>query len=352
MSETTYDIAGIDLDDDSYTVVQGWLRNTFKATDSDGSVAPRGKQKMLKLNEQFPLTDGEGNDVFEVKAGGIVDVAGNYVLTDTQTGQDLVIPDNDYSVLQDRWTIRDAETEAKLAEITSRGAFTTLFRNVLSFGHWIPHKYEITDLDDDHVGSIEGRFSFRDTYDVSVDDASDVPTEPVIAAAMVIDAIQGNRAATRQLRYRYIRFIESGYFRLTLPWLYIGGRGIPPMSNRVEDLENQVAELQATIDGLTEELVETKERVRELEAQTEEFEDLVVSASAEQAPPRAKQAQTTAEQQAEARGTDERRDAQIVENQEPVEAEAEAADAAAEEPTDAPAEEAEDDDDDDGIIVA
>lgn len=37
------------------------------------------------------------------------------------------------------------------------------------------------------------------------------------------------------------------------------------MSNRVEDLEEQVAELQAAVNGLTEELVETKERVRQLE---------------------------------------------------------------------------------------
>ena len=38
------------------------------------------------------------------------------------------------------------------------------------------------------------------------------------------------------------------------------------MSNRVEDLERQVTELQAAVNGLTEELVETKERVRQLEA--------------------------------------------------------------------------------------
>ncbi|GAA0536240.1 bZIP transcription factor [Halorubrum ejinorense] len=37
------------------------------------------------------------------------------------------------------------------------------------------------------------------------------------------------------------------------------------MSNRVEDLERQVAELQAAVNGLTEELVEMKERVRQLE---------------------------------------------------------------------------------------
>jgi uncharacterized protein YxjI len=185
-----YDIEGIELADDHYTVEQGLIRNKFRALDDDGNVVLRGKQKMLKLKEQFPFVDADGNEVFEVNAGSMLDVAGDYTLTDSATDEDLVILDNDYSIMQDTWKIRDADTEAKLAEINSRGAMTTLARNVVPFGGWIPHKYEITDADGDHVGDIEGQFSMRDRYEVTIDDASDVPTEPVIAAAMVIDAIQ------------------------------------------------------------------------------------------------------------------------------------------------------------------
>lgn len=47
------------------------------------------------------------------------------------------------------------------------------------------------------------------------------------------------------------------------------GAGELSMSNRVEELESKVAELQATVDGLTEELVETKERLRQLERTTD-----------------------------------------------------------------------------------
>lgn len=39
------------------------------------------------------------------------------------------------------------------------------------------------------------------------------------------------------------------------------------MSNRVEELESKVAELQAAVDGLTEELVETRERLHQLESE-------------------------------------------------------------------------------------
>lgn len=55
-----------------------------------------------------------------------------------------------------------------------------------------PHKYEIRDSDGGHVGSISGQFSLADTYEITVDDASDVPRELVVAAAMVIDAVQEN----------------------------------------------------------------------------------------------------------------------------------------------------------------
>ena len=47
------------------------------------------------------------------------------------------------------------------------------------------------------------------------------------------------------------------------------------MSNRVDELESEIAELRAAVNGLTEELVETKARVRKLED----------AAEADEAPP-------------------------------------------------------------------
>jgi uncharacterized protein YxjI len=186
-------IRGIELSDDRYTVVQSLVRNKYRAEDSDGNVVLRGKQKLLKMKEEFPFVDADGETVFTVKAGGIVDVAGNYVLQDAQADEDIVVLDNDYSMLQDTWTLRHPRTEAKIAEINSRGAGVTLARNLLPIvGGLIPHKYEITDLDGDHVGKISGQISLKDRYEIVVDDASDVPKESIVAAAMVIDAIQGN----------------------------------------------------------------------------------------------------------------------------------------------------------------
>jgi len=184
--------SALDLDDSRYTVEQSLVRNKYAAYDGNGDLVLRAKQKLFKLKEEFPFVDADGNEVFTVKAGSILDVAGNYAIVDAETGDRVAILDNDYSILQDTWTIRDGETEAALAKITSRGALVTLARNLLPFGELIPHKYEITDANGAHVGRIEGQLSLRDKYDIVIDDASDVPRDAVVAAAMVIDAIQGN----------------------------------------------------------------------------------------------------------------------------------------------------------------
>ncbi|RJX41917.1 hypothetical protein DM826_09635 [Halonotius aquaticus] len=188
-----YDISGIALADDTYTVIQGVFRNKYKAVDAAGQTVLRGKQELFKLKEKFPFVDGDGTEVFTVTASGIIDIAGDYVLSDAATDEPVVILDNDFSLLQDTWTIRDPDTREALAEIDSRGAGVTLARNLLPFGELILHKYEITDPQGGHVGSIDGQFTLlKDTYEVTIDDASRVPKEPILAAAMVIDAIQGN----------------------------------------------------------------------------------------------------------------------------------------------------------------
>ncbi len=186
-------IRGIDLSEDQYTVVQSAFREKYRAEDADGNVVLRGKQKMLKLKEEFPFVDANDEEVFTVKAQGISDVAGNYTLTDAQTGEAVLVLDNDYSLFQDTWKLRDATTDRTVAEINSRGAMRTLARQALPLGSVLfPHKYEITDADDEHVGDISGQLSLTDTYEITIDDASTVPKEAVVAAAMVIDAIQEN----------------------------------------------------------------------------------------------------------------------------------------------------------------
>ncbi|MFA9504479.1 hypothetical protein ACERIM_17090 [Natrinema sp. H-ect1] len=194
MEASNYDIEGLDLSADQYTVEQNLIRNQYTALDDRGNTVLEGKQKTFELKEEFPFVDADGEDVFTVTAQQIRDYEGQYVLTDARSGEDVVVLDHEYSLLEQitgaTWTIRDPETDAELAAITSR-KFVGLFRTGL-LGNLIPHHYEITDADGGHVGSISGQLSMKDRYDIEIDDASSVPRVPVVAAAMVIDAIEGH----------------------------------------------------------------------------------------------------------------------------------------------------------------
>jgi uncharacterized protein YxjI len=194
MEHSKYDIGGIDISDDHYTVEQNLVRNKYEALDEQGNTVLKGKQKTFKLKEEFPFVNEDDEEVFTVKAQQIRDYEGQYVLTDARSGEDIVALDHEYSLIEQitgaTWTIRDAETDAELAEITSR-KFVGLFRTGL-LGNLIPHHYEITDADGGHVGTISGELSMKDRYEIEIEDASSVPREPVVAAAMVIDAIEGN----------------------------------------------------------------------------------------------------------------------------------------------------------------
>jgi uncharacterized protein YxjI len=186
------EIAALDLTGDEYTVVQSLIRNKYEATDGDGEVVLRGKQKLFKLKEEFPFVDADGDPAFTVKASGVFDFAGDYALVDDRTGETVVVLDRNFTFVSDVWTLRDPDTGNSIAEIRSKSKLVSLLRHVHALFSLIPHAYEITDADGRHVGSIDGRFSLKDAYDVTIDDAGDLPKEAVVAAAMVVDAIEGN----------------------------------------------------------------------------------------------------------------------------------------------------------------
>ena len=187
---TAYDIAAVDLDDDRYEVKQSAIRNKYTVRDSAGDVVLRGKQKMFKMKEEFPFVTGADEDAFTVKAGGIMDIAGNYAIRDANTGETVVTLDEDLSLFVENWTIRDPNTGEALATIQSKSKPLAALRHLVSVANLVPNKYEITDAEGQHVGDIEGQFSLRDTYTVTIDDASTVPKEAVIAAACVLDALE------------------------------------------------------------------------------------------------------------------------------------------------------------------
>jgi hypothetical protein len=194
MSESadSYSISTVQLEDDRYEVKQPAIRNKYVVRDSAGDVVLRGKQRLFKLKEEFPFVTGDDADAFTVRAGGIVDIAGNYTITDAATGEDIVVLDEEFSLFVENWTIRDPDSGAVLATIRSKNRLLSAARHLVDAANLVPNRYEIFDPDDDHVGDIDGQFSIRDSYTVSIDDATNVPGEAVIATACILDALENN----------------------------------------------------------------------------------------------------------------------------------------------------------------
>ncbi len=191
-----YEIGGLGLSSTEYTVEQTGmdknLRPEYEAVDVTGDTIFRCTYNMYEGKDTFPFVDEADNVLFTVKASEKLDIAGDYLLTEKQADEPLVVLGNDISLIQDTWRIRDADDGSLLAKITSRGGLITLARKLLPVGQFIGHKFEITDADGNSVGAIESDLAIHDQYDVSISDASSVPIDTIVAATVVIDGIQGN----------------------------------------------------------------------------------------------------------------------------------------------------------------
>lgn len=185
-----YNIRNIDLKGNNYVVKQSLLMNKYKLLDPKGNVVLKGKQKMFKMKEEFPFVNGQGQDAFTVKAEGVLDVAGSYVLVDSETDNKVVVLDEEFSLFTENWTVKDPDTGNILAKIKSKNKAISALRTVSDLANIAPNKYEVFNAEDKKIGEIAGELSIRDTYEVSIDEGSDVPREPVMASACVIDALE------------------------------------------------------------------------------------------------------------------------------------------------------------------
>lgn len=182
-------IAGVDLSGDHYVVKQSLIRSKYAVEDGAGNVVLRGKQKRFKMREEFPFTDPDGNVAFRVKAKNVFDVAGDYTLIDEASGDAVAVIEKQFTLFKHVYRIRSPDGDL-WATIESESALVMAAKEFVGVLGLLPHSYSITDADGRSVGSIDERFSFRDVFDVRLDDTGDVPREAIVAAACAIDALE------------------------------------------------------------------------------------------------------------------------------------------------------------------
>lgn len=185
-------VAGVDLTGDDYVIRQSLVRNKYAVYDGDGELLLRTKQKLFKVKEEFPFLNADDEPVFEVKAQNVFDIAGDYTITAAGSDEPIAVLQKNFTFFKHVWKIRDPETESLLATVESRSTLVEVLRNFSTIFSLIPHKYSITGPDGRELGSLEGRFKIRDVYDLHVEDTGDAPKEAIVAAAVAIDALEGN----------------------------------------------------------------------------------------------------------------------------------------------------------------
>lgn len=182
-------IGNIDLTDDEYEVIGGLIRRKWKVNDTDGNLILRAKQKLFRAKEEFPFVDADGDPVFRVKAEGIIDVSGDYVLTDESDGETIAILEKDFTLLKHVWHINSPDGE-EWAVVESRGAAVQLLRSLIRVFQFLPHKYTIETPEGESVGVIDGQFAIKDKYEIRIDDEQGIPKEALVAGAIAIDALE------------------------------------------------------------------------------------------------------------------------------------------------------------------
>lgn len=183
-------LSTIDFSDNQYTVKQKAVRNAYKTYNSAGEEVLKAKQKMFKMKEEFPFKDPEDNEVFKVKAENVMDIAGDYAITDSATGKKVAVLKKDFTFLVHSWRIHDAN-DNQIALIQSRGKLIGLLRAFSDVANLLPHKYTIENADGQQIGTIQGQFSFRDKYEIELEENVE-NKESILAAAITIDALEGN----------------------------------------------------------------------------------------------------------------------------------------------------------------
>lgn len=180
------------LDGDAFRVEQHLIRNKYTVYDGDGQEVLKGKQKLFKLKEEFPFTTPDDQPVFTVKAQKMLDLAGDYVILDADTEEPLIVLRKRFTFFHHAWRIVDADTGEILAHVESQSKLLDVLRGLISLFTLFPYTYNITTPQGEPMGQIREHFSLRDKYDISLQDTKGIPRGALVAACIVIDALEGN----------------------------------------------------------------------------------------------------------------------------------------------------------------
>ena len=165
---------------------------------ADGQPIAFVRQKRLAIKEdiRFFADENETNELFRLKARSMMELSSRYDVT-TPDGDRIGVLGKVFqrSLFRSTWRVLDA-AEQELAIATERSMSLAILRRVVEaipYADFIPIVFHFTiDRGDQHLGDMNRRLGFRDTYDLDVsgDTERTLDRRLVVALGIALDALQ------------------------------------------------------------------------------------------------------------------------------------------------------------------
>lgn len=191
---------GISLRDNYYRIRQQLLLNRYSIYDKNDEKILKAKSKILSLKTNIPfMTPDDGEKIFRVISSRLLNISNNYNVQDERNGEIMAVLDRKRTLLNQVWRIRDPQDSSLVATIKNESTMLQFLRTyfglvpvIPNIFALLPHTYSVTDVNDNHIGELEGELSIRDEYQLNLQDSGQLEREDMIASIIAIDALEGN----------------------------------------------------------------------------------------------------------------------------------------------------------------
>ena len=173
------------------------MANLYRIS-ADGQPVAFVRQKKLAIKEdiRFYADEGQTDELFRIKARALMEFGGRYDVT-TPAGERVGVLGKVFgkSLFRSTWSIMNAE-EQEVAVAKERSVSVAFLRrliDVVPYGDFVPIPFHFTiDANGSHLGDLNRRIGYRDTYDLDLSGDPDrtIDRRLAIALGVALDALQ------------------------------------------------------------------------------------------------------------------------------------------------------------------
>jgi uncharacterized protein YxjI len=173
------------------------MANLYRISAGPTPVAfVRQKKMAIKEDIRFFSDENQTHELWRIKARSMMELSGRYDVT-TPEGEKIGVLGKVFgkSLLRSTWQIFDS-ADQEVAIAMERSMPVAILRRVIDavpYGDFVPIPFHFTiDAGERHVGDLNRRFGYRDTYDLDVsgDVERTIDRRLAVTLGVALDALQ------------------------------------------------------------------------------------------------------------------------------------------------------------------